>query len=44
MKSNLAYARVFVFLVFMACLDVKKMRESKVEGGRVIQLSCLKVF
>ena len=28
----------------MACVDVKKRRGSRVEGGRVIQLPCLKVF
>ena len=28
----------------MACLGVKKMRGSRVKGGRVIQLSCLKIF
>ena len=28
----------------MACLEVKKRRESRVEGGRVIQLSYLEVF
>ena len=28
----------------MACLDVKKRKGSRVEGRRVIQLSCLKVF
>ena len=29
---------------FMACLDVKKRRGSRVEGERVIQLPCLEVF
>ena len=28
----------------VACLDVKKRRESRVKGERVIQLSCLEVF
>ena len=28
----------------MACLDVKKRRGSRVEGGRVIQLPHLEVF
>ena len=28
----------------MVCLEVKKRRESRVEGGRVIQLPCLEVF
>ena len=28
----------------MACLDVKKRRESRVEGRRVIQLPYLEVF
>ena len=28
----------------MACLGVKKRRESRVKGGRIIQLPCLKVF
>ena len=28
----------------MACLGVKKRRESRVKGGRVIQLPCLEVF
>ena len=30
--------------VLMACLEVKKRRGSRVEGGRVIQLSYLEVF
>ena len=28
----------------MACLDVKKWRGSRVEGGRVVQLPCLEDF
>ena len=28
----------------MACLEVKKRKGSRVEGGRVIQLPCLKIF
>ena len=28
----------------MVCLEVKERRESRVEGGRVIQLPCLEVF
>ena len=28
----------------MVCLEVKKRRGSRVEGRRVIQLPCLKVF
>ena len=29
---------------FMACLEVKKWRGSRVKGGGVVQLSCLEVF
>ena len=43
--------RVEVFFVYiegsgtlMVCLEVKKRRGSRVEGGRVIQLPCLEVF
>ena len=28
----------------MACLEVEKRRGSRIEGERVIQLSCLEVF
>ena len=31
-------------LVLLACLEVKKRRGSRVEGGRVIQLPYLEVF
>ena len=31
-------------LRLIACLKVKKRRENRVEGGRIIQLSCLEVF
>ena len=31
-------------LTFMACLDVKKRKGSRVDEGRVIQLPCLEVF
>ena len=34
----------FGLRTFMACLEVKKRRGSRVEGGRVIQLPCLEVF
>ena len=37
-------ARPRGFQFFMACSEVKKRRESRVEGGRVIQLPCLEVF
>ena len=35
---------VWMFLKLMAYLEVKKRRGNRVEGGRVIQLSCLEVF
>ena len=31
-------------VTLIAYLEVKKRRESRVEGGRVIQLPCLEVF
>ena len=37
-------SKYFNFTTLMVCLEVKKRRGSRVEGGRVIQLPCLEVF
>ena len=33
-----------LIVALMACLEILKRKGSRVEGGRVIQLLCLKVF